>query len=164
MTSYRPTLLAVVLAIPGLGWAQPAAATSAAPTAATVAPSPESPTAALESSPTSDGVKAIEEHWSRAFITGDVAFLDGLLAPDYVSVSSAGVPRDRGAVIALAQANASKPSLSPPAPVGETISVYGNTALVRFASPSERSVDVFYYADGRWHACHSQHTAVTRRP
>ena len=34
----------------------------------------------------------------------------------------------------------------------------GDTAIVRHDSADERSVDVFYFRDGRWHAWYSQHT------
>src|SRR5689334_6277094 len=54
------------------------------------------------------GVRAAENRWSGAFITGDAATLDALLAPDYVSVNPAGKARPKAEIIEVARAYAAK--------------------------------------------------------
>jgi hypothetical protein len=40
------------------------------------------------------------------------------------------------------------------------IRVIGDAAVVQHHGDKERSVDVFYFRDGRWHAWYSQHTSL----
>jgi ketosteroid isomerase-like protein len=109
------------------------------------------------------GVAAVEAHWSKAFQTGDAAYLQQLLTDDYISVNAKGVPRDRATIIALAQSHAAQPPPSPMHAMPEAaliIRVQGTSAIVTSDAGGQRSVDVFFYAGGRWHAWYSQHTAV----
>ena len=103
-----------------------------------------------------------ENQWSQAFLSGDAQVLGDLLDPAYVSVSAAGAPRTRDEVIALARKYAAQhPGESAkPLPPTSTIQVKGELGIVRHHGPNDVSVDVFYRADGRWHALYSQHTAV----
>lgn len=104
------------------------------------------------------GVQAVEDHWSKAFVGGDAAYLDHLLAPDYVSVNPKGVPRPKADIIALAKKYAAtNPAPLPPRPQSP-VSVQGDTAIVRHRSAEDVSVDIFYYRGGAWHAWYSQHT------
>lgn len=118
--------------------------------------------AGSEQSPTADGIRAVEAHWSRAFVTGDAAYLRTLLTPDYVSVGLNGVARDRDTIVAASQKYASlhKPSASSATSPGMTVRVQGTTGIATFESNAQRSVDVFYFAEGSWHAWYSEHTAV----
>ena len=115
----------------------------------------------LESRPTTAGVAAVEAHWSQAFLHGDAAYLQALLTDDYISVNAKGVARNRAAIIALAQSFAARNGASPvPTQPPPSISVRGTTAISTSDAGGQRSVDVFYYAEGRWHAWYSQHTAI----
>lgn len=104
------------------------------------------------------GVQAVERQWSEAFVKGDANYLGQLLDDGYVSVNGSGKVRTKAEVIDLAISYAAGnpaplPDL-PPSPVF----IEGETAIVRHDNKNERSVDVFYYRDGRWHAWYSQHT------
>lgn len=111
-----------------------------------------------------DGVRTVEAHWQRAFLGGDTAYLDALLDPAYVSVGHAGNARPKAEIIALAQKIAEK-KLSPQPPEHPaTIVVRDNAAIVTDSTSGDTSVDVFYYAGGRWHAWYSQHTPVQAHP
>jgi hypothetical protein len=104
-----------------------------------------------------EGINAVEAHWTRAFVAGDAAYLDSLLADDYVSVNGKGVARPKAEVIAMAQRYAAtKPAV--PAPRDPSpVSIEGDTAIVHHRSPQDVSIDVFYWRDGAWHAWYSQH-------
>ncbi len=109
---------------------------------------------------TVEGVRAVENHWSRAFVTGDAAYLGVLLDDDYVSVGTTGRPRPKAEIIALAQKIAAGPN---PPKAGEStakIVLRGDAAISTAVGETDASVDVFRYADGRWHAWYSQHTPV----
>ena len=110
------------------------------------------------------GVRDVENGWSKAFVTGDAAYLDGLLDPAYVSVGTKGNPRTKAEIIALARGYAKEHpgTVATPMPPTSTISVKGAAAVVTHHGDSDTSVDVFYYADGRWRAWYSQHTALAQ--
>ena len=106
------------------------------------------------------GIRAIEAHWVRAFLTGDEAYLGSLLDADYVSVNTRGVPRAKADIIALANSIAAKgPQTIPPPSPNMKIVVHGDAAIVTDAGIDQVSVDVFHYANGAWHAWYSQHTS-----
>ena len=109
------------------------------------------------------GVREVEEGWSKAFVTGDGAYLDALLDSAYVSVGTHGNVRPKADIIAMATRYAVEHPGSQTAPLPPTskIEVKGSAAIVTHHSEIDTSVDVFYYADGRWRAWYSQHTAVT---
>jgi hypothetical protein len=112
-----------------------------------------------ETAPTAEGVRAVEAHWTRAFLGGDEAYLAVLLDNDYVSVSAKGVARPKAAIIALAQ----KIAATHPAPVTlppSNIVVHGNAAISTSSDATSLSVDFFHYENGTWHAWYSQHTAI----
>lgn len=106
------------------------------------------------------GVRAVEAHWTQAFLHGDTAFLTRLLAPNYVSISTKGVVRDRAAIVGLAVAMSKKNLGSFPAQTLQ-VEVRGESAIVTSSDGGQRSVDVFYFSDGAWHAWYSQHTATS---
>jgi Domain of unknown function (DUF4440) len=112
------------------------------------------------------GVREAEDGWSRAFVSGDAAFLEALLDPAYVSVGTHGNVRAKADIIALAKRYASEhPGSSVTAlPPTSKIDVKGASAVVVHHNKDDTSVDVFYYAGGRWHAWYSQHTAITPVP
>lgn len=113
-------------------------------------------------SPAEAALRQAENQWSQAFLTGDAKFLGELLDPAYVSVSAAGASRTRDEVIALARQYAAQHpgQAANPLPPSSTLQIEGDTGIVRHHGPKDVSVDVFYRADGRWHALYSQHTAL----
>ena len=113
-----------------------------------------------ETTPNADGLKAVEAHWTQAFTHGDAAYLQNLLTDDYVSVNAKGIPRDKATIIKLALSFAAHPPAMSQPPSGLSCAVTGSTGIVTSDSGGQRSVDVFYYADGRWHAWYSQHTTI----
>jgi hypothetical protein len=125
----------------------------ALPTLARAAPDPETQR-------TIEGVRAVETHWGRAFVTGDAAYLEQLLSDGYVSVNASGRVRPKAEIIALARKIAAGPN--PPKPVESTakIEVRGDAAISTAVGETDASVDVFFYKDGRWHAWYSQHSPV----
>ena len=107
-------------------------------------------------------VRAAENGWNAAYITGDTGFLDRLLADDYVSVSAAGSDRDKAANLASARtyAAAHPGAVKTPLPASSTIAVTGDLAIVRHHGAKDVSVDIFQKRGGRWIAVFSQHTAL----
>ena len=108
-----------------------------------------------------EGVRAVEAHWQKAFLSGDGAYLETLLDPAYVSVGHAGNARPKAEIIALSKKVAEKKMTPQPPDHPATIVVRENAAVVTDSASGDTSVDVFYYADGRWHAWYSQHTPVS---
>ncbi|HJT96949.1 MAG TPA: hypothetical protein VJ696_01425 [Rhodanobacteraceae bacterium] len=107
-----------------------------------------------------EGVRAVEAHWQRAFLGGDAAYLETLLDPAYVSVGHAGSARPKSEIIALSKKVSEKKMTPQPPAHPATIVVRDNAAVVTDSAGGDTSVDVFYYAGGRWHAWYSQHTPV----
>jgi hypothetical protein len=107
-----------------------------------------------------EGVRAVEAHWQKAFLGGDAAYLGTLLDPAYVSVGHAGNARPKAEIIALARKVAEKKISPQPPEHPATIVVRDNAAVVTDSGSGDASVDVFYYAHGRWYAWYSQHTPV----
>lgn len=116
--------------------------------------------AADETAMTIEGVRAVENHWTRAFLSGDAAYLDSLLHPQYVSVGHSGRARPKAEIIELSKERAANPSKDAPPENNATIVIHGNAAISTASSGGDTSVDVFYYESGRWHAWYSQHTPV----
>jgi len=107
-------------------------------------------------------VRDTENRWSEAFITGDTATLESLLDADYVSTGANGKPRTKAEILALASAyaKAHPGQHGQPLAATSTIRVIGNAAVVQHHNPTDTSVDVFYFKDGRWVAWYSQHTKI----
>lgn len=115
--------------------------------------------AALEAQMNEAGVKAVEAHWTRAFLGGDDGYLGKLLDADYVSVNTKGVPRSKADIIALSKVIAAQNAQTVPAgPPQFRISIRGTAAIVADFEGGQASVDVFHYDNGAWHAWYSQHT------
>lgn len=128
----------------------------------------------LEAQRTAAGAIATDEHWSRAEIHGDTAFISALLLPGYRSVGPDGVAHSRAMIIASASRRGADTVASAAAaaayrtahPSRTQVLLVGNTAVVTFYSPAlgaekgVRSSDILVYEDGRWHAIYSQHSNV----
>lgn len=133
------------------------------------------PAAADETQQTEAGVMAVDKQWSLAELTGDTAWLDQMLLPEYRSVNNDGTAHDKAAIVAGAakrkgtsmdQARLAWATYQKQHPFGSAVVVHGDTAIVSFYDPAlgpqrgVRSSDVFLYVDGHWHALYSQHTGV----
>jgi ketosteroid isomerase-like protein len=125
----------------------------------------------------SQGVKSdqailmqLERDWDAAFRRNDAAFIDGILADEFVVTYDDGSRGDRAKELALAASFNQKLDSST---LDEFIvKEYGNTAIVWFAlhlvGPSKgqtlellyRFVDVFVLRDARWQCVSSQSTRV----
>ena len=112
-----------------------------------------------ETAPTAEGVRAVEAHWTKAFLGGDKTYLAALLDDDYVSVNAKGVARPKAEIIALAKKIAATHP-TPVTPQSPNIVVHGNAAISTSTNATDVSVDVFHYENGAWHAWYSQHTAL----
>lgn len=116
-------------------------------------------------------VIAADDGWSKAEESGDVAYVDNLLLPDYRSVNSDGSVHDKAVILASAKKNigstariAADEKWRAAHPMGTTTLIQGDTAIATFylkpLGPEKgiMSSDIFVYRDGQWHALYSQHT------
>jgi hypothetical protein len=79
-----------------------------------------------------------------------------------VSVNTTGHARSKAEILQLASnyAKAHPGDHAKPLSPTSTIRVIGNSAVVQHHGSTDRSVDVFYFRNGRWHAWYSQHSKV----
>lgn len=131
------------------------------------------PSAADETAHTAAAVKAVDQHWLEAEESGDAAWLDGMLLPDYRSVGVAGTFATKATIMAHAVRNGGSDKMKQKVaawqaahPVDQQVTLQGDTAILSFvsASPATKgklySSDVFVYVDGRWRALYSAHTGL----
>ena len=116
-------------------------------------------------------LEQLERSWVEALQRNDVAFVDRVLAPEFVATYGDGSRGDRTRELQLVKEfNSQVDSWT----VGEfTVKVFGNTAVVWFTQrmvgpvqgkPTEivtRYMDVFVNRDGTWLCVGSQSTKVT---
>ena len=120
---------------------------------------------------TAAAVIAADDGWEKAEESGDVAYVDNLLLPDYRSVSADGSVHDKAAILANAKRNLGSAEHADKVakwlaahPMGSSVVIQGDTAVVTFylkpLGPEKgiMSSDIFVYGDGQWHAIYSQHT------
>jgi hypothetical protein len=120
---------------------------------------------------TAAGVIAADEGWLKAEETGDTAYVDNLLLPEYRSVNADGSVHDKAAILASAHKNVGSTARTladekwlAAHPMGTAVLIQGDTAIVTFylkpLGPQKgiMSSDIFVYRDGQWHAIYSQHT------
>jgi ketosteroid isomerase-like protein len=113
----------------------------------------------------------LERDWDAAFHRKDVAFIDSVLAEEFVSTYGDGSRGDRAKELKLAAEFDQQIDSST---LDEfLVKVYGDTAVVWFTQhlvgPSKgkplsltyRYIDVFVLRDGRWQCVASQSTKVT---
>ncbi len=133
------------------------------------------PTKPDETAHSEAGVVAAEDHWSRAELAGDTAFLEHFLLTDYRSVGPEGHAADKAKIIAgaakrsthsLAQADSEVAGYRKQHPYETKIVIEGDVAVVSFSDPAlgkdlgVKSSDILVYRDGAWHALYSQHSQV----
>lgn len=137
-------------------------------------PTAEVRSATDEHAHTEAAVLAVEDHWLRAEIGGDTAFLDVFLLPDYRSVNQDGSSHSRDMIIAHAAKNQGSAKEAAEVreyfqshPTEKKVVLIDNIAIVSFYDPKlgvqvgVRSSDVLIYRDGAWHAVYSQHSALS---
>lgn len=115
----------------------------------------------------------IERDWDAAFMRKDVAFIETILAEEFLATYPDGTRGDKAKELALARDFNQRIDSST---LDEFIvKVYRDTAVVFFTrkivgpiqgQPTEityRYIDVFVYRDGRWQCVATQSTRVTAR-
>ena len=120
---------------------------------------------------TAAAVIAADNGWSKAEETGDTAYVDNLLLPDYRSVSPDGSVHDKAAILASTKKNIGSTARSAADlkwqaahPYDTSAVIVGDTAILTFRLKSAAqdkgilSSDIFVYRDGSWHAIYSPHT------
>jgi hypothetical protein len=115
--------------------------------------------------PDVESVERVEREWTKAFLTGDIDYLECLLEPDYQSVWYAGQVRSRQEIIDKARTHRANP-IPIPSFTAPTVQVHGAAAISRRdvdmrdpvtkESRKVRFLDIFSYYDGRWHALYTQ--------
>ena len=150
MTTTRPTLLLLAFLVPAFS------------------------TAGAQSQPVrsdQQNLIKLERDWDAAFHRKDVAFIESVLAEEFVSTYGDGSRGDRAKELKLAAEFNQQIDSST---LDEfVVKVYGDTAVVWFTQhmvgPSKgqrlevtyRYIDVFVMRDGRWQCVASQSTKVT---
>lgn len=118
-----------------------------------------------------DVLMKLERDWDAAFHHKDVAFIESVLAKEFVAVYAEGQRADRAKELQLAadfNQQIDSSSLD-----DFDVKIYGDSAVVMFkqtlTGPSKgqtltltfRYIDVFVLRDGRWQCVASQSTKVT---
>ena len=123
-----------------------------------------------EAARTDSAVIAVDDHWLEAEESGDTAWLDAMLMPDYRSISVEGKVLDKPRLLANAQKNRGSDAMRKKVdawikthPTRKSVVMHGDVAILSFSDPETgrvRSSDIFVYKDGGWHALYSQHAKV----
>jgi hypothetical protein len=115
----------------------------------------------------------LEHNWDAAFHRHDQAFIDRILAEEFVATYDNGVRGDRDLELKLALIDENVESSTMDEFI---IKEYGNTAVVWFTlhlvgpvngqrvQNDYRFTDVFVLRDGRWQCVSTQSTKVVARP
>ncbi|MEP6897942.1 MAG: nuclear transport factor 2 family protein [Rhodanobacter sp.] len=135
------------------------------------------PAAAVEAQKTEAGAIAVDNHWSLAEMTGDTAYLQQMLLPEYRSVNADGKAYSKDRIVAgaakrsgtdLATAKSKIDAYKKAHPYGTSVVLRGDVAILSFYDPARgaqkgvKSSDIFVYVDGQWHAMYSQHGDVDK--
>ncbi len=114
---------------------------------------------------------ALERGWNDAFYRKDVAFIENLLADEFIATYNDGSRGDKAKELALA--TAFNQQVESAIPEDFTVRVYQDTAVVWFtlrvvgikqgqrAELTLRYTDVWVMRDGRWQCVSSHSTRVT---
>jgi len=115
----------------------------------------------------------LEQRWNMAFYRKDIAFIETILADEFVATYDDGARGDRAKELALAAAFDQQ--VESAIPDEFTVKVYRDTAVVWFtlhlvgirqgerAEMALRYTDVWVQRDGRWQCVSSQSTRVSAR-
>ncbi len=123
---------------------------------------------------TADAVRAVDDAWGRAELSGDVAFVDQVLLSDYRSVRPDGTVDNKTAILRGARMHPGDPGFANKMrdwrashPERADVVIAGDTAVLTWILTTPGggqpvlSCDVFAYVDGHWRAFYSQHTNAT---
>jgi hypothetical protein len=151
----------------------PGAPATAAPAPSPAVRSAAAPTSADETEHTEAALRAIVEHWTDAEVSGDVAYLEQLLAPEYRSVSAKGASHTRAMLLDHARHNTGSAKARKQVedfrrehPTEKSVVIHGDLAIVSYFDPelgvdsSIRGSDVFVYESHRWRAVYSLHNGA----
>ena len=121
-----------------------------------------------------DALIQLEREWDEAFLRKDVAFVENVLAEEYMATYGDGTRVDRAQELEMVATVSQQIESSR---VDDfTVNLYGDTAVVWFTQhlvgPSHgrtlelthRYMDVFVWRDGRWLCVASQSTRVADGP
>lgn len=136
-------------------------------------------------------IRGLDGELEAAFLKGDTASVDRILADDYMEITSQGLLRHKTEVIAVVRARASAPrakSVGPEVTNDETnLRTYGDTVVLvgrtttryqfmdyqtspdttQSAAPlntdQERFMKIYSKRDGRWQLVASTRTAIAKR-
>jgi hypothetical protein len=116
-------------------------------------------------------VIADDEAWEKAEESGDTAYIDALLLPEYRSVNVDGSSNNKATILALAKKYAGSTERATlinkwraAHPYLMSVEIAGDTAVLTFTlnkpdgSKGIMSCDIFVYREGRWRGLYSQHT------
>jgi ketosteroid isomerase-like protein len=116
----------------------------------------------------------LEQEWNRAFYRKDLAFLERVLAEEFVATYDDGTRGDRAKELELAKSF--NQQVESAIQDGFTVRVYRDTAVVWFtlhvvgirqgqrAELTLQYTDVWVMRDGRWQCVSSQSTRLNPRP
>ena len=116
----------------------------------------------------------LERRWNAAFYQKDAAFIESILADDFVATYDDGSRGDKAKELALAAAFDRR--VESAVPDEFTVKEYGDTAVVRFtlrvvgirqgqrAETNLRYTDVWVLREGRWLCVSSHSTQVRTEP
>ena len=116
----------------------------------------------------------LERRWNAAFYQKDAAFIESILADDFVATYDDGSRGDKAKELALAAAFDRR--VESAVPDEFTVKEYGDTAVVRFtlrvvgirqgqrAETNLRYTDLWVIRDGRWRCVSSHSTQVRAEP
>lgn len=119
-----------------------------------------------------DSLLELDREWGRSYVTGDSAFVDRLLAPDWIGWYDDHLVDKK---IALGEIRAGSPRLLEDVVEEATVRVFGSSAVIqareRVRVPDEHGAhwetrhitDVFLLRDGRWYVIAS-HDSVIPNP
>ena len=142
------------------------AATAGVPVAVSAAAAPQ----VDETARTDTAVIAVDDHWMQAELSGDTAWLDAMLMPDYRTISADGKAGDKAAILRAVEKNRGSDKMRKQVdawlkahPTRKSVVMHGDVAILSFSDPGTgrvRSSDIFMYRGGGWHALYSQHAKV----
>lgn len=145
-----------------------AAALCAILTTPATAPAQAAGSSAGEAARTDTAVIAVDDHWMQAELSGDTAWLDAMLMPDYRTISADGKAGDKAAILRAVEKNRGSDKMRKQVdawlkahPTRKSVVMHGDVAILSFSDPATgrvRSSDIFIYKDGGWHALYSQHS------
>lgn len=116
-------------------------------------------------------IQRLEQAWTVAFLTGDEAFEQCLLTPDFTSILADGSVKHLADELAFARSNRGKNRPIPNVPPGQVL-LHGNVAVAygQVAAPDSSTThhrtwyaDYYVWEGGHWSVFFAQQTVATPR-